>query len=357
MARTILITGGAGFIGSSLAVRLKAHHPGDRIIAFDSLRRRGSELNLPRLRASGVEFHHGDVREDVDLRSAATRLDVLVECSADPSVLSGRDGHVRFSIDTNLMGCVNCLELARDHQAVFLFLSTSRVYSARALAGLAVRRAGARFELEAEQRVPGVSGKGVSEEFPLSGPRTLYGATKLACELLIAEYVDMFGLRAVVNRCGVVSGPWQMGNGEQGVFAHWLMAHLFERPLTYIGYGGCGYQVRDVLHVDDLADLVDLQLAAPDACTGEVFNAGGGLPNSASLAEFTAICEELTGTKLAIASHPETRAGDVPLYISDNRKVERTFGWHPRRDVRQVASDLHQWLLTEGAAVSAALAR
>ena len=136
----------------------------------------------------------------------------MVECSAEPSVLAGRDGNPRYVIDTNLLGCVNCLELARRDGAALVFLSTSRIYPTRRCAGCTMRRAGNAFELLDEQPVPGVRARGISEGFPLDGSRTLYGATKLAAELLIAEYVDMFGLRAIINRCGVVSdrGRWDM---------------------------------------------------------------------------------------------------------------------------------------------------
>jgi CDP-paratose 2-epimerase len=351
MSRTVLLTGGAGFIGSNLAIDLKARHPGDRVIALDNLRRRGSELNLPRLHAAGVEFRHGDVRSESDLRGLAARLDVLIECSADPSVLAGCDGRARYVVDTNLMGCVNCLELARDHQALLVFLSTSRVYPTRTLGELRYQKIGRRFQLTSEQPMSGASGRGISEDFPLAGARTLYGTTKLASELLIAEYVEMFGIRAIVNRCGVVSGPWQMGQAEQGVFAHWLMAHMFKRPLTYIGFGGAGHQVRDVLHVSDLAELIDIQLSSAGEPAGEVFNAGGGAVNSVSLAEYTGICEELTGTTLQIGSTPEMRAGDVPVYVTDNTKIGGRFGWQPRRGVRQIATDLHRWLSEHASAL------
>jgi CDP-paratose 2-epimerase len=355
MPRTVLVTGGSGFIGSNVAIDLKSAHPDDRIIAFDNLRRRGSELNLPRLQSAGVEFRHGDVRAESDLRGLAPRIDVLIECSADPSVLAGSDGRPRYVVDTNLIGCVNCLELAREHQALFLFLSTSRVYPTRTLSQLRFEDTATRFELTAGQPMAGASERGISEDFPLAGPRTLYGTTKLASELLIAEYVDMFGLRAVVNRCGVVSGPWQMGQAEQGVFAHWLMAHLFERPLSYIGYGGSGHQVRDVLHVSDLTELIDRQLSSGGEPAGEVFNAGGGAANSVSLAELTALCQELTGTILPITAQPENRTGDVPVYITDNTRITRRFGWQPRRTVRQIATDLHRWLVDHAPELGAAL--
>jgi CDP-paratose 2-epimerase len=339
----LLITGGAGFIGSSLAIEFKRRSPGDRIIALDNLRRRGAELNLARLRAAGVEFRHGDVRVASDL-PLDTSPDVVIECSAEPSVMAGRDGQVRYVIESNLAGCVNCLELARQTSAVFVFLSTSRVYPTASLSQLHYDTRGARFELLDEQPFSGASARGIAETFPLDGARTLYGATKLASELLIAEYVEMFGLRAVIDRCGVVSGPWQMGHAEQGVFAHWMFAHAFKRPLAYIGYGGHGHQVRDVLHVADLIELIESQLARRDDLRGDVYNAGGGRGSSASLAEFTTVCAELTGTRLPIERRDSNRPGDVPIYITDNTKVHDRFGWTPRRSVDDLASDLLQWI-------------
>jgi CDP-paratose 2-epimerase len=356
MPRTWLVTGGAGFIGSSLAIAFKTRHPGDRVVAFDNLRRRGAELNVVRLRGAGVEFRHGDVRAPADLEPFAGALDVILECSAEPSVLAGRDGQARYVVDTNLAGCVNCLELARATGAAFVFLSTSRVYPTATLARLRYETRGTRFALLDEQPVPGASARGIAEDFPLAGVRTLYGATKLASELLIAEYVDMFGLRAAVNRCGVVSGPWQMGHAEQGVFAHWMMAHVFRRPLAYIGFGGGGRQVRDVLHVADLADLIDIQLARTDEWTGEPLNAGGGAANSVSLLELTSLCESLTGVTLEIGSEPQTRPGDVPVYITDNTRIEARFGWTPARGVADIARDVHAWIVANEPALRAALA-
>jgi len=355
MPKTFLVTGGAGFIGSSLAIEFKRRYSDRRVVAFDNLRRRGAELNVMRLRAAGVEFSHGDVRSDADLAPFRDDLDVILECSAEPSVLAGRDGQVRYVVDTNLFGCVNCLELARTTGAAFVFLSTSRVYPTATLCRLRYDDRGDRFHLLDDQPVPGASARGIAEDFPLEGARTLYGTTKLASELLIAEYVDMFGIKAVVNRCGVVSGPWQMGHAEQGVFAHWMVAHAFQRPLAYIGFGGRGHQVRDVLHVADLADLIDIQLRQRDQLQGEVVNAGGGLDTSVSLLEFTRKCEALTGNHLEMGSKPETRPGDVPVYITDNTRVTGRFGWTPRRSIDDIAGDLYAWVREHEAALRATL--
>src|SRR5262249_41687946 len=158
-------------------------------------------------------------------------VEVLIECSAEPSVMSGVDGDTSFIVHTNLTGAYNCLELARRSGAYVVFLSTSRVYPVEPQNRLAIEEGETRFGLSDEQEVPGASSAGIAETFPVTGARTLYGTTKLAAELLIEEYRAMFGMRAVVNRCGVIAGPWQMGKVDQGVFTHWLLSHHFGLPL------------------------------------------------------------------------------------------------------------------------------
>lgn len=239
MSRKVLITGGAGFVGSSLGLGLAQRYPDWKITALDNLKRRGSELNLPRLKQAGIEFIHGDVRNREDLDPVAMEPDLILECSAEPSVLAGyaSPGYV---LETNLVGTINCLELARQTQADFIFLSTSRVYPIAHLNALKFAETETRFQLLDEQILPGVSSQGISEEFPLDGVRSLYGSTKLASELLIAEYGDTYGMRTLINRCGVLTGPWQMGKVDQGVFALWMSAHYFQKLLKYIGYGGNG---------------------------------------------------------------------------------------------------------------------
>jgi CDP-paratose 2-epimerase len=339
----ILITGGAGFVGSNLAIQLADRHPDWELVALDNLHRPGSELNPARLEEAGVRFVRGDVREPDDL-TGLTGVTALIECSAEPAATSGIDGDTSFVFHTNLTGAYNCLEHARREGAFVVFLSTSRVYPIAALNRLAYEEGETRFELTDDQEVPGAGAAGISEDFPLAGPRTLYGATKLAAESLIEEYREMFGLRAVVDRCGVIAGPWQMGKVDQGVFSHWLLSHHFGRPLSYIGYGGTGKQVRDLIHVADLADLVEEQLTEPESWDGAVLNVGGGRDRSLSLRETTDLCRELTGREVAISSEPEGRPGDVPIYISDcTRLFERT-DWRPSRSARDTLADLAAWI-------------
>jgi CDP-paratose 2-epimerase len=351
---TLLITGGAGFVGANLAVALAERNPGHTLIALDNLHRRGSALNLPRLGQAGVEFVEADVR-DRDALAALPPIDALIECSAEPSALVGMSGDTSYPFETNLVGAYNCLELARRDGAQFLFLSTSRVYPYPALNELSLTSGDTRFELDADQPVDGVSEHGISERFPLDGPRTLYGATKLSAEHLVSEYAANFGFPTVVNRCGVIAGPWQMGRVDQGVFTFWLLHHHFNRPLGYIGYGGEGLQVRDLLHVDDLVDLVAEQLADLEGWNGFVGNVGGGRDVSLSLLETTALCRELTGNELEIGAAGEERPGDVPLYISDCSKLFERTGWRPRRAPREILSDILAWVEQHEDAVAESL--
>jgi CDP-paratose 2-epimerase len=348
----ILVTGGAGFVGANLCLALAA--AGVEVVALDSLKRRGSELNLARLREAGVEFVHGDVRERSDLL-AVEPVEAVVECSAEPSVLAGMGSGADFVVQTNLLGAHNCLELARRDGAQFVFLSTSRVYPVAALSALALREGETRFELDAEQPLSGASEHGIAEHFPLGGARTLYGATKLAAELLVAEYADAFGVRSVINRCGVIAGPWQMGKVDQGVFTHWLLAHRLGRPLTYIGYGGGGKQVRDLLHVDDVCALIAEQLADPGAWDGATVNVGGGVEGSLSLLETTLLCRELTGNEVPVEPVLEPRPGDVPLYASDCRELFARTGWRPTRGPRTILEDTLAWIEANEEAVLKAL--
>jgi CDP-paratose 2-epimerase len=350
----LLVTGGAGFVGSNLAVSLASRHPDWEIVALDNLYRRGSELNLPRLEQAEVEFARGDVRERGDLERFSA-LDAIVECSAEPSVMSGTDGDTSYLVHTNLTGAYNCLELARRAGAQLVFLSTSRVYPVEPQLSLALEEAPTRFELAAEQPLPGASAAGISEDFPLSGARTLYGTTKLAAELLVEEYRAAFGLSAVVDRCGVIAGPWQMGKVDQGVFTHWMLSHRFRQPLRYIGFGGEGKQVRDLLHVEDLVDLVERQLLDPARWDGGVFNVGGGRECSLSLLEATGICRELSGNEVPIAPVGETRAGDVPVYLSDCGRLFEFDEWRPRRGAREVLADIDAWIAADAERIGRAL--
>jgi CDP-paratose 2-epimerase len=162
--------------------------------------------------------------------------------------------------------------------------------------------------------------------------------------LFIQEYKQFFGLRTVINRCGVLTGPWQMGKIDQGVVVLWLAKHFWNQSLSYIGYGGKGKQVRDMLHTDDLFRLIDWQIHHLDKVNGEIFNVGGGRAISLSLKEMTALCEEITGHKIAIQEVPENRAADIRIYITDNSKVTETTGWKPEISPKQIFEEIYEWM-------------
>jgi len=338
----ILITGGAGFVGSNLALTLQVDLPGAEVVCMDNLYRRGAELNLPRLQKAGAQFHRGDVRDANSFPSGP--FDVLIECSAEPSVLAGQDGSPDYLFQTNLVGAYHCLEKARLWKSRFIFLSTSRVYPIATLEAHPWREEATRFVWE-DHGTAGITSRGVGETIDLSGARSLYGYTKFSAEQLIEEYRATYGLKSVVNRCGVIAGPWQFGKVDQGVASLWVLAHHFGRLLSYIGYGGAGKQVRDFLHVDDLCDLIIEQIRNFEAWDGWLGNVAGGLANSASLCELTALCEEITGKKIPMASVQANRPSDLRLFIGDCAKLFARTTWRPKRDVRRIVQDINAWAI------------
>lgn len=339
----ILITGGAGFVGSNLAIKLKEKYPDFEILALDNLKRRGSELNLPRLQNAGIHFIHGDIRNAEDFEEVG-HIDLLLECSAEPSVLAGLDTSPSYLINTNLIGTINCLEVARKSKAAFIFISTSRVYPIDPINNLKFIEEETRFSLKKEQEIVGASREGIAENFPLEGARSLYGSTKLCSEIIIQEYIHAFGLKAIINRCGVITGPWQMGKVDQGVFVLWVARHIFGGKLSYIGYGGEGKQVRDFIHIDDLFDIIDIQIKNFATYNGSIYNIGGGTENTVSLQELTKICQEITGNSIEITSSLENRPADLISFITDSQKIKQLSGWKPKKDARETVSDIARWI-------------
>jgi CDP-paratose 2-epimerase len=338
----ILITGGAGFVGSNLALKLKQDYPASSVTVLDNLKRRGSELSLPRLKAADIAFVHGDIRNKEDL--VFDSVDLLIECSAEPSVLAGISSSPDYLMNTNLVGTLNCLEVARAHNADSLFLSTSRVYPISYINNLDFEETATRFNITESQQLPGASSRGIAENFPLDKPRSLYGTTKLASELVVAEYINTYGLRAIVDRCGVITGPWQMGKIDQGVFVLWVAKHYFKQSLSYIGYGGTGKQVRDFIHIDDLYRAIKIQLENFEDYNADTFNIGGGLENSVSLQELTTLCEETTGNKIEVTSIKEDRPADLRFFITDSTKFLTKSGLSWKKNAKETVQDIFEWI-------------
>jgi CDP-paratose 2-epimerase len=323
----IVITGVCGFVGSELALELGRRFAGAQIAGVDNFSRPGSEGTRPRLKAAGVVVKHGDVRcaSDVDALGDA---DWLIDAAANPSVLAGVDGRTnsRQAVEHNLGGTLQVLEYCKARGAGLVLLSTSRVYSVKALKALPLTvHEDAFVPDEAAAWPPGASGAGVTEDFSTAAPISLYGATKLASEVMALEYGDAFELPIVVNRCGVLAGPGQFGTGEQGIFSFWVRAWASGRPLAYLGFDGTGHQVRDALHPSDLADLVERQIRAGAGASG-VWNIGGGSANAMSLARLSAWCTDRFGPR-PLAADRVARKWDVPWLVMDPARAATRFGW------------------------------
>ncbi|MEM6885552.1 MAG: NAD-dependent epimerase/dehydratase family protein [Verrucomicrobiota bacterium] len=339
---SILITGGAGFVGSHLSLSAKKRFPNARVVAMDNLYRKGSELNVDRLGDAGCEFVAGDIRNRDDFPKGDFEL--LLECSAEPSVLAGYEGSPDYLMQTNLMGTYECLEKCRQWGSKVIFFSTSRTYPIAPMEQHPWQEEPTRF-VWMDQENGLISSSGVKEELVHSpGAKSLYGFTKYSSELLIEEYRRAFGLESVINRCSVIAGPWQMGKVDQGVVGLWVLRHYFKQSLSYIGYGGSGKQVRDVMHVADLCDLVCRQIAEFDQWEGWCGNVGGGLPVSLSLMELTEACEEVTGNSIEISSTPETRQADLRIFLADCTRIKGQYGWKPSRGVQDVVVDVFEWI-------------
>jgi CDP-paratose 2-epimerase len=325
----ILITGACGFVGSSMARSLIERFEGVEIFGADNFIRGGSEVNRRPLAALGVKIFHADIRSASDVE-ALPKADWVIDAAANPSVLAGVDGKTssRQLVEHNLSGTVNLLEYCKRHGAGFVLLSTSRVYSISPLAAVQVEVADRAFVPKRGAFAPGLSERGVAENFSTAAPVSLYGATKLASEQFALEYSAAFGFPVWINRCGVLAGAGQFGRADQGIFAFWINAWLRRRPLRYIGFGGAGHQVRDCFHPRDLAALVAAQLKRPDAAVPRVINVSGGVENSMSLAQLSAWCAERFGEH-RVEADTQPRPFDIPWMVLDSALAREHWGWEP----------------------------
>jgi CDP-paratose 2-epimerase len=345
----VLVTGGCGFIGSHVALHLRAR--GYKVSVMDNLVRRGSEQNIGTLEAHGIAFFHADVRNPEDLNNLPTRIDLICETSAQASVVSGYANPL-FDITNNGLGAVNILEYARTRRIALIFWSSNRVYGADRLNALPRRETPTRFDyddqawnqLARNQRPSGFNPeRGVSETFSVDGgQRSIYGFSKLIADAACQEYAQAFDLPVVVNRFGVISGAGQFGKVDQGWVVWWAIAHWFALPLTYLGWQG--KQVRDVLFVEDMLALIDLQIAQISSFRGEVFNVGGGRANAVSLVEATRFMQELSGRSTEVTESEKARRGDIVLYYTDNRKVSERLSWNPRIDLKAGFTRIFDWI-------------
>jgi CDP-paratose 2-epimerase len=328
----ILITGICGFVGSTLARAFLESTDNLCITGVDNFIRAGSELNRSELARLGVKVFHGDLRCQSDVE-ALPAADWVIDCAANPSVLAGADGQTgsRQLMEHNLVGTIHLLEWCKAVKAGFIMLSTSRVYACEPLAKLPVEVVDRAFRLADGGGLPaGISSEGITEDFSTQPPLSLYGASKLASEILALEYGANCGFPVWLNRCGVMAGAGQFGRADQGIFAYWINSYLRRAPLRYIGFGGQGHQVRDCLHPRDLAPLLQKQMTAgTDTTRPRVVNVSGGRASAMSLRQLTEWCDARFGPH-SVASDPRPRAFDLPWVVLDASRAQRVWDWVPQ---------------------------
>jgi len=338
----ILITGGAGFVGANLAFYFK--DKGHDVIVMDNLVRRGSENNLIDFKKKKIDFIHGDIRCKEDFIGLG-KIDAICECSAQASAIDGYNNPY-FDFSNNTLGLINVLELAREHDSTVIFWSTNKVYSGEKVNSTPRIENETRYIWDDYISMDMVGWDvihGFSEDFSIDGGQhSIYGMSKIMSDLACQEYFNAFGVKTVVNRFSCLAGPRQWGKVAQGWASWWAIASEFDLPLTYIGFRG--KQVRDVLFIDDICNLVDLEINNIDRIAGEAFNIGGGHECSLSLVEATAFMEEMYNKKLKVNILPDARKADQCIYISDIRKIEKRIGWKPEITLDAGYAKIINWI-------------
>jgi len=332
-ARTVLITGGAGFIGSNLAERLLGT-PETHVRIFDNLSRAGVARNIAWLKSKAhgnLELIEGDVRNQEAVRKAVEGATEIYHFAAQVAVTTSVDDPA-LDFQVNAVGTFNVLEAARKSslRPFLLYTSTNKVYGA--LESVPVVGDGTRYRA----KDPLFCGVNEYQGLDFHSP---YGCSKGTADQYVRDYARIFDLPTVVFRMSCIAGPRQFGNEDQGWVAHFLYSALMGKRITIYGDG---LQVRDVLHVHDLIDAMARVREQSMTTAGQVFNLGGGPVHSFSVMEMLQAIEEVTGKTIRV-EHREVRPGDQPLYVSDTSKLERLTGWRPRRDLSTILGDIREF--------------
>ncbi len=330
--QTVLITGGAGFIGCNLARHLLGE-TNARVRVFDNLSRRGVEHNLAwlqSLRGAGrLELVKGNVQDARAVNEAMRDVTEVYHLAAQVAVTTSIDDP-QSDFDTNAVGTLRVLEAARrsPRKPFLLFTSTNKVYGS--LEGVPVQSAPTRCEAVA------AGFRGVSEDESLDF-HSPYGCSKGTADQYVRDYARIYGLPTVVFRMSCIAGPRQFGNEDQGWVAHFLYCALAGHPITVYGDGR---QVRDVLHVHDLVGAMMAAREHRRTTRGQIYNLGGGMERSVSVLEMLRLIEKQLERPLDLR-YSRVRPGDQPLYISNTGKIERDTGWRPNRSLKDILASIH----------------
>ncbi len=319
----ILITGGCGFIGSNLAIFLKEKIKNVKITSVDNLSRKGSRLNHKRLSQKKIKNFKSDIGKSNKL-TRFPKFDLIIHCAAEPAIEASRK-KVDEVFNSNLIGTFNILKKCAKDKSNIIYLSSSRVYAMKNL-----------FKLK--------KNSSVREDFNVENSKSIYGFTKLSSELLIKEYSYLHNIKYIINRVALVSGPWQFGKQDQGFVSLWVWRHLNRLKLSYIGFGGTGRQVRDVLHIQDLCELILLQIQKFKKINNKLMNVGGGKRNSLTLIQLTGLSNHVTKNKIKISSVKKTSPYDVPYFVTNTDYVTKLYKWKPKRNLKKIVADLYFWM-------------
>lgn len=316
----ILITGGAGFIGTNAALYFGKDKV-NRITILDDLSRFGTQNNLGILKRSltnRLTFIHADITDIKKYSAALKRADLIIHLAGQTAVTTSiKDPSHDFHV--NVLGGITLLEGVRIHnpQAIVLYASTNKVYG-----DLAHHTLKKRIALKRYVNVTCPHGVDESEQLNFISP---YGCSKGTVDQYMTDYARSFGLKTVVFRQSCIYGPYQLGVEDQGWVAHFSKQFLMKKPITLFGDG---YQVRDLLYVEDLVHLYERAAQKIKLTAGHVFNAGGGEENSFSLLEVLALMKEKIGYTPPIGAVAE-RLGDQKYFVSNNAKAKKMLGWKP----------------------------
>jgi CDP-paratose 2-epimerase len=339
-----VITGGAGFIGSNLADRLLSQ--GERVLVYDNLSRRGSEINLDWLakkHGERLRYAQNDVRNLSALRAAVRDASSIFHFAAQVAVTDSIvDPASDFEV--NAIGTLNVLEAARElaQPPRILFTSTNKVYGA--MPGLALVKGSDGYRPASDE----LQRSGIGEDCPLDFCSP-YGCSKGAADQYMLDYARTFGLPTTVFRMSCIYGPRQFGTEDQGWLAHFLICALKQQTITVYGDG---WQVRDVLFVDDLIDALLLAREKVDETQANAFNIGGGPANVLSLRKLIDYMRQLYAGPFYVTFN-DWRQADQRYYVSDTSKFHAATGWKAKVGVQDGVQRLFQWLVKQKVAATA----
>jgi len=327
----ILITGGCGFVGSNIAIYLKKKYTNIKIDTLDNLSRRGASLNLKRLRKHNIKNYSFDI-ENYSKIKKMPKYNFIIDCCAEAAVEVSKT-EIDKVFNTNLVGTFNILKKCVADKSNLIFLSTSRVYSIELLSKLKSR-------LNKKMKKKFLINKYLSTK----GAKSIYGFTKFSSEELIKEYSYLFNIKYIINRLGVISGPWQFGKQDQGFVSLWVWKHLNKQKMSYIGFGGKGNQIRDVIHIDDVSELIYKQIKLFKKKYNLLLNVGGGQSNAISLNELTDKCKKITSNNINFSVKKSTSIYDIPYFVTDNKKVKKIYKWKPIKSMDDIVRDIYLWM-------------